>query len=209
MLMILGNKLEKLSSLSNRYFILRHGHSEANEKKIIVSNPENGIPQYGLTNKGKKDVNESISTAINSKILSENCVIYSSPFKRTKETAEIASELLGIKEVGYELRLRERFFGEFELKGDDNYNQVWEEDILDSAHNVFGVESVQEVIDRVTTFVSELEEKHKNQDIIMVLHGDIGQISECAFTKKDPRKHRELVPLVQAELREMKFNRNL
>jgi len=38
---------------------MRHGHSEANEQGIIVSRPEIGTRRYGLTEKGRAQVEAS------------------------------------------------------------------------------------------------------------------------------------------------------
>ena len=32
--------------LKNRYFAMRHGESEANVQRIILSDPENGVPGF-------------------------------------------------------------------------------------------------------------------------------------------------------------------
>ena len=42
--------------LKNRYFAMRHGQSEANAAGIIVSDPANGCPRYGLTPLGRQQV---------------------------------------------------------------------------------------------------------------------------------------------------------
>ena len=41
------NHLSDLDCLANRYFVLRHGHSLANEEGIIVSHPDHGVGGYG------------------------------------------------------------------------------------------------------------------------------------------------------------------
>ena len=93
---------------------MRHGESTANVEGIIVSTPENGIENYGLTDKGREQVVQSIETAIAEKLLDENTRIISSDFKRTYETAEIANQILGGKYlIEPEPRLRERDFGNF------------------------------------------------------------------------------------------------
>ena len=43
-------------SWSNRYLVMRHGHSEANGQGIIVSTPEIGCSRYGLTGRGREQV---------------------------------------------------------------------------------------------------------------------------------------------------------
>ena len=43
------NNLKGITELNNRYFVLRHGESRANTKQIIVSDPKNGLFDFGLT----------------------------------------------------------------------------------------------------------------------------------------------------------------
>jgi len=47
--------------LRNKYYLLRHGESHANREGIVISEPETGTSQYGLTGKGTESV---IETAI-------------------------------------------------------------------------------------------------------------------------------------------------
>ena len=61
------------------------------------------------------------------------------------ETAEILAEQL-VKDnvllhgdgVQLETRLRERWFGELESKGDDSYDLVWQHDAQSAEHQEFG-----------------------------------------------------------------------
>ena len=65
------------------------------------------------------------------------------------------------------------------------------------------VESVMSVIDRTTSLIEELEQKHDNCIIILVAHGDVLQILQTAFLDISPREHRKLPHLKQAEIRRM------
>ncbi len=56
------NHLKSLSRLNNQYFALRHGESTANQKELIVSSPENGIQNYGLSGTGRKQITDSIKS---------------------------------------------------------------------------------------------------------------------------------------------------
>lgn len=87
--------------LQNSYFVIRHGFSVPNDKKIIVSSLANGVkPEYGLADKGKQDVASkacsilekiiSTSTSIPGSSISQLQIDFiSSPFSRTVETAQI------------------------------------------------------------------------------------------------------------------------
>jgi len=50
--------------MKNEYFILRHGHSKANEAKIILSQLEDGkLEEFTLTEKGEDQDRNSASKA--------------------------------------------------------------------------------------------------------------------------------------------------
>jgi broad specificity phosphatase PhoE len=106
---------------SNNYYLIRHGHSKANEEGIIISNPEIGTLKYGLTENGKKQIKASAVKFPEIKIT----IIYSSDFLRTRESAEILKEILQTEDVLYTPLLRERFFGFYDSLGDDQYNEIW------------------------------------------------------------------------------------
>ena len=187
---------------TNRYFILRHGHSLANEEGLIVSSPDNAISSWGLSEQGKLDVTRTMEQAMKDGMFNPMIkpVVVSSPFLRTLETAAIAAKIS--KAATYpDSNLRERFFGEFEMKGNTNYAKGWAFDENDPSHTQFGVESVLSVAKRMVEMVKRTGLRYNEKDIIFVTHGDPGQILQCIFDGIDPAKHRSLKPLETAELR--------
>ena len=42
------NLLLEMTATVNRYFVMRHGHSEANRLGVIVSDPANGVPELWI-----------------------------------------------------------------------------------------------------------------------------------------------------------------
>ncbi len=196
------NYLENIKKLNNRYFILRHGESKANVIGIILSNPREGTIDFGLSDKGKEQVKESVSM---NKILDCDTIIYSSDFLRAKETAEIAKEALGVKTINLHTSLRERNFGNWERTSNDNYQRVWDNDKINPDHKINNVESTKEVLKRTTELISELEKEFKNKKILLVSHGDALQILQTGFLKTSPSRHREVQHLNTAEIRELKL----
>lgn len=195
------NFFEMMTSSHNRFYLLRHGNSQANQKQIIVSDEENGIGGYGLSEQGKKDIKTTIEKAKGQFEPASPCVIYSSPFKRARESAEITAGLLGVQEIHCDLRLKERFFGTFNLSSDSHYETVWQEDVKNTLPAQWDVESVQEVFARLTALVVDIERQYAQTNIILVTHGDPAQILECGFKKMDPQNHRRLESIAQGELR--------
>jgi broad specificity phosphatase PhoE len=198
---MLLNRLIKLKFLSNRYFVMRHGHSLANLQGIIISHPKNGIKDYGLTDQGVLQVNETGKVVVE---LDQNSLIISSDFKRARESAEIMHRLLDCdSSVVIDRRLRERYFGELELGPDNAYQAVWREDQVDPDNNLGGVESPNQVMQRVTALVSEYEEIMSGRTLLLISHGDALQILQTAFSKQVASRHRQQQHLNTAEIREL------
>jgi len=196
------NKILELTKLKNSYFAMRHGESIANIEGIISSTPENGIPKYGLSNKGRQQVERSISSAKLENIFDEDTYIVSSDFKRAHESADIAQHLLFSKlPLKLDARLRERDFGDYELKSNVYYQTVWDSDALDASHTFNNVESADAVMLRVTELVLELESNFEDEVFLLVAHGDTIQILQTAFKKVSASKQREMKHLETAEIR--------
>ncbi len=195
------NHLKSLNQLNNQYFALRHGESIANQKGLIVSSPKNGIRNYGLSETGRKQIENSVRS--NDKVKKVNKVI-SSDFLRAFESAEIAHQLLNSEtEIQYGKNLRERFFGDHELQDNTFYQNVWDDDELDSSHTNNNVESADAVMERTTSLILTLENDFKGEAFLLVSHGDALQILQAAFSKTSASLHRSLPHLDTAEIREL------
>eukprot|EP00878_Enallax_costatus_P027278 GHUV01029346.1.p1 GENE.GHUV01029346.1~~GHUV01029346.1.p1 ORF type:complete len:201 (+),score=46.90 GHUV01029346.1:325-927(+) len=141
-------------------------------------------------------------------IASDAVHIYTSPFSRTVQTAQIAAEAadLGQECIKVTPLLRERFFGtHLELQCHDNYCPAWEGDARDPtskpAGNVDG-ESVAEVSERIQQLFQELEQQHKGQHILLVSHGDTLSILQATFLNTLLTQHRQY-GLGTAELKKL------
>ncbi len=195
------NHLKFLNKLNNQYFALRHGESIANQKGIIVSSPENGIKDYGLSETGRKQINNSVTA--NNKI-NKRTKIISSDFLRAFESAQIAHQLLHSEsDIQSSKQLRERFFGDYELKDNTFYQSVWDDDQQDSSHTINNVESADAVMERTTSLIASLEKDYKAEIFLVVSHGDALQILQAAFNKSSASVHRSLPHLDTAEIREL------
>lgn len=133
-----------LGGLRNRYFAcvvegercwldraclrLRHGFSMANHEGIIVSVFENGRrPEYGLHESGRREAAAAGAAVARAVRDVRQTFIVTSDFSRTVETAELLRKALpggdGAR-VYLQPLLRERNFGEFELRSNANYARV-------------------------------------------------------------------------------------
>lgn len=197
------NHLESIAKLKNRYFTLRHGKSLANAQEIILSHPDEGTTAFGLHDEGVEQAKASAQKALAEGLIDSDTIIYSSDFTRCRETAQEVANILGVKDIHLTPLLRERFFGNYERTSTTNYNNAWVEDAKDPSHNIENVESANQVQERTTRLISELEGKYEGKKILLSSHGDALQILQTGFEKISPSMHRELPHLQTAEIREL------
>jgi probable phosphoglycerate mutase len=195
------NNLLQLASLKNRYLCMRHGESIANQQGLIVSAAVNGVSGYGLSDIGRSQILKRIN--VNAEIDAATRIV-SSDFKRARESAEIAHDLLACKaEIKISEKLRERYFGDFELGTNSHYQTVWDNDAISSAHTIDNVESADAVLDRTTSLVLSLEKEYTGEIFLLVSHGDALQILQTAFNRSAASEHRHFPHLETSEIREL------
>lgn len=187
-------------TLQNRFYVLRHGQSTANEQSLIASSPAVAINDYGLTAAGREQVRRSIAS--NRDNLGTITRVVTSDFCRTRQTAEIASDLLNAP-IQSARELRERFFGSWDEQSNANYQTVWDADAQDASHQRWGVESVHSVSKRMLGFLREIDLASEDKTYLFVSHGDPLQILITAFAGKDLRYHRQIRSLQTAEIRSL------
>ena len=152
---------------SNTYFVMRHGHSENNEKNI-VGNDQKTQSAYHITPKGKEEISISAEMLKDKRI----DLIIASPFTRTRETAEIVRATLGLSEdrVVYDDRLFEINAGVFEGKNIDAYRSFFSSLTKKFITRPENGENLMDVKRRATEALSELDRQYKNKRILIVTH---------------------------------------
>jgi len=176
---------------------MRHGQSLANIKHLVISSPDNGVKRFGLSALGKKQALNSISK---NKDLDKNTIIYSSDFKRARETAEIVSDYLKAKKPILRTELRERFLGNYEKGKDNIYDKHWQEDL--NGKTLKSVEPIISVAKRVGKLIKEIEKTHKGKNILFVTHGDIISIGLSKLNKTELKRHHQIYSILDnAEIR--------
>ncbi len=184
----------------NRYFALRHGQADSNVFDISDSRPE---PFHiSLTRQGRAQIEKIIPQLKRQKI----DMIFASPLRRTRETAETIGKKLNIP-VHTDQRLEEYNVGIWNgkpvedfmraMKGQDRFAEAPE-----------GGETLGEVRKRVMNFLLEIDAKHKGKKILIVSHGDPLWILEGAALGLSNKKINELGEkkyLKPGELREIKL----
>ncbi|MSU76135.1 histidine phosphatase family protein [Patescibacteria group bacterium] len=186
--------------LKNRYFILRHGESESNVLGINVTDPAVGLEQYGLTDKGRQQVERSLKAFPKTK---QPIQIFTSDFRRARETAEIARRILGAGAPVIEREeLRERLAGEFDGKSSASFTDIYAHDAQSAESLPFGVESTAELASRWATLFSNLEAIYSGETILLVSHGDPLSVLQAWIEGDDLRHHRQH-PIGTGELRRL------
>lgn len=135
-------------------------------------------------------------------------VIYSSPLKRTQETAKIVASDLGLK-VSLDNRLIEKSGGDIEGKPYEEiahqYPEVWNIwethslDFIIQAKFLSG-ESDSDVITRIEKLILELEKKHSDQNILLVTHSGVIQATRYLSGKNKSEIYLTPVPACHFEV---------
>lgn len=157
----------KTKKSGNKYFVMRHGGTEANKKGVVSFKNEKND---GLTSEGKEQVRKTAEKFKNEKI----DMIVSSPFLRTKETTEILKKEFGLKDeqVIFDDRLHELNPGIFDGKNWDEYhNYVVKVENRWFGHKIPEGESLEDVAQRTGAVLHEIEEKYKDKNVLIVTHG--------------------------------------
>ncbi len=171
-------EMEKLSASdpvkNNRYIVLRHGYTTRDEAGKMIISSDLKLDKYHLTKEGEKQAERNAQKIKNNYDID---LIFSSPFLRTAETAEIVSKTLHLKVTSDE-RLREISHGSC----DGLPHKVCSvEDLrrtIDFKAHVTG-ESWNDVRTRMSDFMQEMENKYSGKNILIVSHGDPLWILTC------------------------------
>jgi len=194
---------EKTKS-NNNFFVMRHGEAESNVTHSISDDPDDPNP---LTEKGRQEVDKTISTLKNKKI----DVIISSDFVRTKETAEIVAEGLGIQKdtIIYDKRLRELNVGVLGEKTWKAYRKQFpsqEERMINAPQDG---ESGLDVKMRAGELLFETEKQYSDKNILFISHGFpiamLFAVSKGLTNEKIARQENLGEDFETADIRELSF----
>ena len=148
----------------NTYFVMRHGEAENNTLQVLDAILDSKLH---LTEKGRK---QALESAKGFKVATIDLII-TSPILRTKETAEIIRQQLGLKpeQVVVDTGVREYSPGIFEGKpladlvkacsGQDRY--IWQPE---------GGEDYKDVKKRMGDFLYRIDAEYEGKNILVVSH---------------------------------------
>ena len=187
-------------SRRNHYIVMRHGHSEANARELIVSDPGHGCTAFGLSDRGRREVSWRASDC---PLIAAATRILCSDFLRARETADIVRAHHPALPLTTDRRLRERYFGDFDMQSNRHYEEVWAQDRRDPGCAIAGVEPATAVMARMLAVIDACEARYRGESLLLVSHGDPLQILECGLTGLDPSRHRDLPMLETAVTRSL------
>jgi len=162
----------------NIYFVMRHGEGTHNIEDVLNFSFESSH-KYPLTEKGRKQVLESIKELKEKKI----DFIFYSDFLRTKETAFLIAENIGLSvdNLTADKRLREvdaSFFDEKKIQDYRSYFSEKEEEFYKNSPNG---ENLNDLKKRIGDFIYEIDKKFRDKNILIVSHaGPIWMIFSVA-----------------------------
>lgn len=156
---------KKTKKSGNKYFVVRHGEADNNVKAVISCDPNNSSH---LTEKGREQAGIAGDNLKKEKI----DIIFSSPFARTKETAEIIAQKLGINsaDIKKDNRIGELNGGTFDGKVVSeyiNYFSSFEERFTKKTPQG---ENYSDIKKRATDFIYDIEKGYAGKNILIVTH---------------------------------------
>ncbi len=153
-----------VGSSTNEYRLVRHGEAEHNIKRILDGDPDKK-DNIKLTDKGREEA-EKLAKDLKS---FKPDIILCSDFKRTKQTADVIGDLLGV-EVKTDKRIREIKFGILDGKKDSDYTNFFKKTSEKFSKRPDEGENLRDVSKRVSKFLGEIEDKYEDKKIVIVSH---------------------------------------
>jgi len=147
------------------FHLLRHG------EPTVFGRINGRLPGVGLSTKGRAEIAAVAERLAGGKI----DAIYASPLQRTRETAEILADRLGLP-IQCREDVIELDFGEWtgltadEIRKDERW-QMWSS--CRSIAAIPGGESWRQVQDRVVGALFDLQRLHPSDRVVIVSHGDV------------------------------------
>lgn len=166
-----------------KIYLARHGQDTDNASGIL-----NGRRDEPLTEKGIEQANEVAGKIKETRIHFDH--VFSSPLKRAYKTAEIITETLGTAKPEILPGLVERDFGIMTGQPQSKIKEMCSPDIIQSDTITYflspkGAETFPDLVERAKKLLDSLKAKHKDENILLVTHGDFGKMIYTAYYNLD------------------------
>ncbi len=170
---VVGSAEELKSKLTsgNSYFVMRHGESESNAQNIVSYKLEDPFP---LTAKGEGEVKASakkLEVLLKTQDKKIDLII-ASPVLRTKQTAFLVSEALGLtrEQVIFDERIAEVNTGDFNGCPIEDYRKHFSDTLEKFNKRPPNGETLEEMKSRIAQFLYDIDATHKGKTILFVTH---------------------------------------
>lgn len=161
-------------------YLVRHGEAEHNVLGVGSSLPE--VTERHLTKKGKDQI-RAVAESLKGKPIA---AIVSSPLVRTRETAAIISEAIGVP-VDIDDRLHETGLGVFNEQPIRLFFEKYPKpETRINPDQQDGVESFLDMRSRLKKFLSDLERHYAGRYVVVVSHGDPLEQLHGILTREAP-----------------------
>lgn len=180
-----------LPKRGNEYFVMRHAEAESNLTGVIDAIVDGNNP---VTEVGKAQCVE-VAAALKDAGITR---IVHSGMQRTRETAELMAEYLGLPAdaVVSDSRIIELQTGEaYEGKTWAEYNANYASEEEKFTKVIPGVENRYDLIRRVGEFLYEFDAKHENERVLIVSHASSTFALQCVAEGAD---HERVIELKKA-----------
>ena len=172
---------------------MRHGQTNWNINKILQGQTNIDLNETGI-NQARTKIGEIKNLDIN--------LIFCSPLNRAAQTAKIVSN--GKIPIIYNDSLTERCFGDFEGKKSLEYsNEYYNYNANLKANNV---EPIQDLCNRVYSFLDEIPRTYKDKKILLVTHGATARAINSYFNGLSKDGYVEKISIDNCTLKEFEYS---
>lgn len=149
-------------------YVIRHGRTNNNDLGLFNGRNDEDINDIGIEQAKKvRDTLRKINIDL----------IICSPMKRTKHTANIIN--INNIPIIYDNRLIERDTGDITLMP---YEIIDREEYWNYYSTKYkNVESISDLLERVSSFINEIRTKYKNKNILVVTHNGVSRAIYAYF----------------------------
>lgn len=178
----LADLAKELPVSDNQYYLLRHGQTAVNVRDEVSAQVTDEVE---LTEAGRQEIISAGELLAQEKI----DFIYASDFVRTRQSAELVAEKLGLakEKIIYDARLREYQAGQWQGQTWTAWAESFSSDRDRYQTIAPGGESPAQLKQRVSEFIFSLSAKHQGKNILLVSHGLTLFFIEAVLAGRDDR----------------------
>ena len=155
-------------------WFVRHGESTWNASRLVQGQAGGSV----LTAKGRREAARAAARLSDISV----AAIYSSDLDRARETAAIIATVLRVP-LHLDPALRERSFGDAEghplIELDTAASGIEGDRVVDAGARPPAGESLSELYERVQAFITTLEWRAPDGDVLVVTHGGVIRVAEA------------------------------